>query len=348
MKMPSIGKIRWAASRLRSKFLSGTLILFYHRVAELPSDPQLLCVTPERFSQHLEILRKFGRTMRLQELDHALREGKVPDRTLIVTFDDGYADNLYNAKPLLEHYDVPATVFVTSGYIGKESEFWWDELDRLLLQPITLPKTLCMNINGSPFRWELGEASQYTEDCCWRYHRWNVEVKDNPSSRHGLYRSLCQLLHPLPEEKRREAINELLAWADADLKGRATHRVLSTDEVLQLAEGGLVEVGSHTATHPVLSALPMDVQWEEIRGSKARLEEILGHPIYSFAYPYGTPSDYTEETAALVQKSGFRLACSNFPGVIRRGTDSFQLPRLLVRDWDEAEFTSRLRRWLGV
>ena len=124
--------------------------------------------------------------------------------------------------------------------------------------------------------------------------------------------------------------------------------MLSTDEVLQLAEGGLVEVGSHTATHSVLSALPMEVQWEEIRGSKARLEEILGHPIYSFAYPYGTPSDYTDETAALVQKAGFRLACSNFPGVIRRGTDSFQLPRVLVRDWDGEEFSRLLGRWFSV
>jgi peptidoglycan/xylan/chitin deacetylase (PgdA/CDA1 family) len=81
---------------------------------------------------------------------------------VVITFDDGYADNLHNAKPLLERYDIPATVFVTTGHIGHEREFWGDELDRLLLQPSTLPELLGLSINGSPYQWELGEVAHYT------------------------------------------------------------------------------------------------------------------------------------------------------------------------------------------
>jgi peptidoglycan/xylan/chitin deacetylase (PgdA/CDA1 family) len=74
-----------------------------------------------------------------------------------VTFDDGYADNLLNGKPLLECYDVPVTVFVTSGYVGAGREFWADELERLFLQPGTLRQELCLAIKGRTHQWDLGE-----------------------------------------------------------------------------------------------------------------------------------------------------------------------------------------------
>ena len=70
----------------------------------------------------------------------AVSGGDVPSAGVVVTFDDGYADNFHNAKPLLERYEIPATVFVTTGYLQDQREFWWDELERILLQPGTLPR----------------------------------------------------------------------------------------------------------------------------------------------------------------------------------------------------------------
>ena len=113
-----------------------------------------------------------------------------------------------------------------------------------------------------------------------------------------------------------------------------------------MADDGLIEVGAHTVTHPVLSALPIEAQNAEVQQSKSDLEEVLGRPVTSFAYPFGSAADYTEETIAAARRAGFLRACSNFPGVVGPDTDRFQLPRFLVRDWDGDEFDRRLRDWL--
>lgn len=346
MRIRGIGRLRRAARRLRNRFAPGVLILLYHRVVELPSDPYLLGVTPQHFAEHLEILRQHGCVMRLQQLIQALQDGNLPHRGVVVTFDDGYADNLYNAKPLLERYDIPATVFVSSGNIGQEREFWWDELDRLLLQPGTLPETLHLNVNESTYQWELGSAADYSEDDLGRDRWWHLYQKDDPSMRQHLFRSLHQLLNSLPRSERWQVLDELSVWAGAGLRGRSTHRTLSPEEVVHLAEGELVEVGAHTVNHPVLSTLPVAVQQDEIRQSKAALEEILGHPVTSFAYPHGSRSDYTTETVTVAQEAGFACACSNFADLVWRGTDHFQLPRVIVQDWDGETFARRLEEWL--
>ena len=347
MMLRGIRRLRRAAEQIRNRIGRGALILTYHRIAEPASDPQLLCVAPQNFSEQLDILRKHFCPMRLQELAQAHRAGKLPNRALAVTFDDGYADNLYNAKPLLERNDIPATVFVATGSLVQDCELWWDELDRMFLQPGILPGGLRLTLNGSTIQYALGQAAHYNEETYRRHLRWNVEQKNNPSPRQELYRLLCRVLRLLPERKRRKALVELLAWSGAEPKTRRTHRTLSVDEVVDLTEGGLVEVGSHTVTHSVLSVLPTQEQWYEIQGSKTSLEEILGSPVNSFAYPYGSRSDYTSKTADLVEEAGFGLACSNFPGFVWRRTDRFQLPRVLVRDWDGKEFEHRMEEWFG-
>ena len=111
---------------------------------------------------------------------------------------------------------------------------------------------------------------------------------------------------------------------------------------MDLAEGGLVEVGAHTVSHAQLSALPIDQQREEIGQSKTQLERILARPVSAFAYPYGSRLDYTSQTVTAVRAAGFTAACSNFPEGLSRRTDRFQLPRLIVGDTDGDAFEQRL------
>ena len=88
-------RLRQAARRLKYRFASHALILMYHRVTELPNDPYLLAVTPKHFAEQLEVIRRYGVPMPLRQMVEALQNGKVPKRAVVVTFDDGYADNLH-------------------------------------------------------------------------------------------------------------------------------------------------------------------------------------------------------------------------------------------------------------
>src|SRR5499433_2290316 len=184
-----IRRRRQAARYIKYRYASRALILMYHRVTELPNDPYLLAVTPKHFAEQLEVIRRYGVTMTLRQMVEALQDGKVPKRGVVVTFDDGYADNLYSAKPLLERYDIPATVFVTTGYVEDNREYFCDELERVLLQPGTLPETLRLVVDEKTHQWELREATRYREEDFERYRFWNVADSDNPTTRHAMYRS---------------------------------------------------------------------------------------------------------------------------------------------------------------
>lgn len=347
MGLTTIQKLRRAASQIRNRFRPGVLILLYHRIVETPSDPYLLNVTPQHFKEHLEILRKQGCTvMHLQELTQALQDGTLPHRAVVVTFDDGYVDNLCNAKPLLEHHEIPATVFVTSGYVGQDREFWWDELDRLLLQPGTLPKTLDLKIQGKTFEWVLDDDAYYNKEHQQCDRSWHLYQQHDPTQRHQVFRSLHHQLNALPFNARWPILHELAEWAGTEVSSRPTHRLLSANELVELAKGDLIHIGAHTVSHPVLSALPVSAQKEEIWQSKVDLENILDRPVVAFAYPHGARSDYTQDTVRLVKAAGFICACSNFPEMVWQNSDYFQLPRILIYDWNGEKFEKELKKWI--
>jgi peptidoglycan/xylan/chitin deacetylase (PgdA/CDA1 family) len=323
------------------------LILLYHRIARPRSDQWALAVTPRRFGEHLEVLRRVARPMRLGELSRSLLDGGVPDGAVVVTFDDGYADNLHNARPLLERYDVPATIFIPSGFLGSENEFWWDELDRLLLQPGKLPGRLSLNINGSTYGWELAEVARYRPTEARQLRGWRAWKKP-PTPRHSIYQSLWKELHPMAEDARQSVLEELRGWANMGAPGRPAYRPLSLGEVRNLAQGSLIEVGAHTVTHPALSTLSVASQWDEIMNSKSQLEEILGRPVHNFAYPYGKQSDYSADTANLVREAGFLCACVNFAGAVERSTALYELPRIQVPNIDQERFAEWIAKWLNT
>ncbi len=323
-------------------------ILLYHRVTEVKNDPWILCVSPKNFSEHLEHLRKYYRPISLRMMLQMLKKNRLPRHAVVITFDDGYADNYLNARPILEKYDAPATFFVTSGSVKEECEFWWDELDRVLLQPGALPPVLTLNVGGCAYHRELKSATHYDESAYQRDANWRAWEENAPSARQALYQSLYQLLLPMEDSARRDILNQMREWAGVSRQARASHRPLSPDEVVALAKNKLIEIGCHTVTHSILSSLSIAEQQQEIIRSKTQLEEMTNCPVENFAYPFGKRNDYTEQTVRLVQEAGFHSACSNYVGTVQTNTGLFELPRIHISDWDGEEFARKLQEIVSV
>ena len=303
------GRLGRVLRRVTRRRTSRGVILLYHRVADLPTDPQWLCVSPRRFAEHLEILRRHWSPLALDRLVQSVGDGTASGDAVAVTFDDGYHDNLDHAKPLLEQHGVPATVFVTTGYLGGTREYWWDELERLILIPPALPRRLVLWLGGHRLVHELGPAVERGSDT--PSPAWTILDTTRRSRRQELYASLHRALLGLSDDQRRRVLDDLRTWAGLNGAARATHRALTPDEVIRLVDGGLIDVGAHTVTHPVLSRWPAAMQRAEIAESKQHLERIVGRPVASFAYPFGTRADYTRGTVGLVKHAGFARACTS-------------------------------------
>lgn len=338
MNIPGTNKFKRIAKRVRNHFAPPGLILMYHRVTDIECDPWELCVSPSHFAEHLQVLQKFGSVVRLQQLNQTLKNNLRPNRQIAVTFDDGYVDNLHNAKPLLEKYEIPATMFLTTGYIEQKREFWWDELERILLQPGTLPEVLSLNVNGTHHQWELDTTADYNTQS----KKSSVLEQDKPNSRYSVYYSLYQLLYPLSTIERSHLLDQLLDDAGCETILRPTHRMMTLEEISSIQPTSIIEVGGHTVTHPFLSTLPYAAQQKEIQENKVQLEEICGHSIESFAYPHG---NYNTQTSQIVREVGFSCACTTVGNTVRKNSSSFELPRFAVGNWDGEEFAKRLSNW---
>jgi peptidoglycan/xylan/chitin deacetylase (PgdA/CDA1 family) len=264
--------------------------------------------------------------LHLTSLADKIAGGVLPRRCAAVTFDDGYADNLHAATPILERHEVPATVFVTTGAGGRTEEFYWDECARLVLSAPSSDRRLRIAAADHAHEWTLADV--------------------NPATRRRTCLELCDVIRDLPRDDRRTAMRQVREWAGVpDAPGvRDTHRTLTDDEIFRLCSGGLVQVGAHTENHPALTSLPAEAQTDEIARNKAKLEAVVGRGVTSFAYPYGLHSNVSVEA---VKQAGFRLACTTEEHAARRASEVLRLPRFDMGDCDGDAFERKLRWAFG-
>ncbi len=322
--MRAIPRARAALGRVRARFAPSGLILLYHRIADPPSDPFGLSVTPAGFAEHLEVIRKLARPTSLPDLVRSLGGRRVPRRAVVLTFDDGYADNLHAARPLLERFEIPATVFIATGYVGGDREFWWDDLERSLFTPGTSPRIpeVLQGAGGSRGSDGVGD---FGESDALGHRGFRYADAGSPHPRHSLYREIYPILQAMPPEARDRAIGDLRRSAGLADLARADRRPLSGEELARLAESPLIDLGAHTIDHPLLTALPGPGRRLEILGSKASLEEMIGR-----------------------REAGFASACTTRVARLSRGEFPMDLPRVVPEGEDGASFERFLRRWLDV
>jgi len=250
----------------------------------------------------------------LREAVFRLREGRLPRRACCVTFDDGYADNLTVALPILEKYQLPATVFVATGYLDGGRMFNDAVIDAIR---VTSAESLDLSNLGLG-RHELSSIEQ----------------------RRAAIAVLLEQLKYRPPAQRAADVERLVEASGCS--GLPGDIMLTSAQVGELARRG-IEIGGHTDSHAVLTTLADDQARAEIDKGKKRLEVIIEKPVTVFAYPNGRPNrDYAARHAAIVRELGFELAVSTARGVANPETDHYQLPRFTPWDLTLAKWSLRL------
>lgn len=293
-------------------------ILIFHRVLSQP-DP-LMPGEPDavRFDQVCAWLAEWFQVLPLGEAVDRLRRRDLPARALVITFDDGYADNHDVALPILQRHGLVATFYVATGFLDG-GRMWNDTV----IEAVRACRQASLDVAG------LGLEGLSS-----------LPVNDDPARREAI-RSLLDRLKYRPVDERLALVQRVVDAADAPLPGGMMMR---TDQVKSLQQAGMT-VGAHTVTHPILLKLSADQARQEIDQSRQQLAAILGEPVRHFAYPNGVPGrDLDNATAAIVQDLGFDSAVTTAWGAARAGADCFQLPRFTPWDRSRLKFGGRLAR----
>jgi peptidoglycan/xylan/chitin deacetylase (PgdA/CDA1 family)/SAM-dependent methyltransferase len=311
--------IRGRANRLTEMLTPHGLVLTYHQVGRESPDPLHVSTSTELFAAQMEELRRAWNPISLDSLVDGLAQGTLPRKSVAVTFDDGYAAVLAKALPILERFEIPATVFISPGYMDGKGEFWWDELQRIVWES-----------KMEPAQWEC-----LTEDVRMRLYP-GMPREDAFLLLHGSLRALP----PEKVETEIERIRRQSGIPPAD--PRADVRPLTWKECAQLAASGWITIGAHTVRHPWLAAIPEAEQKSEIEDSRRMLEEKLHKEILGLAYPYGGRESETMATLRVARESGFAYACANVKAAVHGGSDRYWIPRITPGDVGGAEFSRRL------
>jgi peptidoglycan/xylan/chitin deacetylase (PgdA/CDA1 family) len=290
------------------------VILMYHRIADEKFDPWGLAVAPDRFAEQLSWLAKQRTILSLPQFAGLHRRGDLPDDAVAVTFDDGYACTAKVAAPLLHQYNIPATIFIPAGVIGRTRLFWWDELSRIVM---SYPGT---SVRARGRRFKLGERQD-------RDAIWPSDNRKRTSRQEGFY-ALWAHLQPLPLKDIEQTLAELRAQHAPAFDDEA-HRLMTEDEVRSIGSDNM-QFGSHALTHVSLPSLSGPEKAREIGDSVAACEKLVGTRPTTFAYPFG---DFDPQCEALVADAGFACACTVEPRAIAADDNLFALPRVKVGNW---------------
>ena len=289
------------------------------------SGPRLVILNYHRASggdlrRHLLYLRRHYRLLHLeaaleelsapQPADKPARQRHMP---LVLTFDDGYHDNYTHAFALARELQVPITIFLIPGYIQSGEHFWWLEGKRLAQQA------------------QVDEVT--IEERTYHLNR--------PGEREALARAIDGRLRYAPSVAQREAflltVRQRLGIPGELTLEEEAERPLTWAEVHKMQESGWVSFGAHTMHHPILAYLadPQEVQ-REVQECRTVLEQQLGHPVRTFAYPVGKPEHIGEHGLRAVQAAGFTWAVTTIEEVNIPLYDPYllrRLPGVLEKHW---------------
>lgn len=288
-------------------------ILIFHRV--LPTPDALLPGEPDavRFENIIKWLKQWFNIIPLTEAIEKMKTGNLPARSAAITFDDGYADNLTHAAPILLKHQAHATFFISTGFI--DGGIMWNDAIIETIRRTRTPILDCsfLNIGSIPL--------------------------ETPSEKVAASKQLITTIKYLPLEDRPLITATLAEKCGVSLP---TDLMLTSSETRELRSTGM-SIGAHTVSHPILTTLDDRTARNEIALGAAQLSEIIGERIGLFAYPNGKHlQDYTMRDVEIVKSLGFDGAVTTDWGVSDKDTCQYQLRRFTPWDNQRSRFGLRL------
>lgn len=287
-------------------------IVMYHRVLKQADPLAPYTPTAEIFDVHMAALANGFNVLPLSEAVERLAKQSLPPRAACITFDDGYRDNLTVAGPVMQRYNLPATIFVATGFLDG-GRMWNDSV----IEAVRLAPGESIDAQAL----KLGTHSIISD-----------------IDRMQAIKKLLDQLKYLPFAERAARVDQLCELIGTPLP---TDLMLSSAELIT-ARRSNIEIGAHTVNHPILTQIDDDQARAEMAESKAHLESVLKEKVLLFAYPNGRPDqDYATRHAQMVKQVGFKMAASTASGAANAASDLFQLPR--YAPWDKVKSRLQLR-----
>ena len=312
---PGLAKLGY----LRRRNGAGPAIVTYHGIVPQGYkmiDPDLdgSLVSADSFCRRLGLLKSHYNVISPQQfLDWCEAKQDLPARSVLLTCDDDLRNTLTDMVPILQEHSLSCLFFVTGGSLGAVPATLWYE--RLYLMVLTVKEDIAL---------DLGDGFQARSRTLLDKRR--------------LWWNLVKHLSRFDAAERQKRLDEVQAqlglsddWSTQVLSGPLRRRflMLNAEEVRSLVAAGM-GVGAHTLTHPLLSQLPPEAAWAEIAESRARLQQVIGQPVWALAYPFGDAASATGREREMAERAGFSCAFLNVGGGFGAPMPRFALPRVHV------------------
>ena len=288
-----------------------------------------MIVTPESFRLHINILKKHFNIIKLSDWIELRLEGKeLPKKACAITFDDGWLDNFEFAFPILKELNVPATIFLVSGMIGTNEKFWPERLARIIM---TIASNYPQYWTHPELEWLQSPAGGYC-------------FSETPPTQNNLSDMIASAKSYSDQEihDRLDRLESTLQLEPSD----DAPSLLNWQQITEMVNSNLVEVGSHTCRHVRLNDFTRtDLINGEIINSKKEIEKKLGRPVKTFCFPNG---DLCPEALALV-KQNYCGAVSTASGWNTNCSDIHLLRRIGIHQDiadDRISFLARISGWV--
>ena len=269
--------------RIFSRPLKGkACILCFHRILpdsqiDAKLNPNLigLCYSEHNFDSLIFWISRNYKVVTLDQLILHL-DSKSKEFVVCITFDDGYKDNLTYALPILEKYNVPATIYVTTNFIEKDTMIWWFEI------------------------WDIIVKNSYLD---FRYKNEHFQFYiNNYDQKCSTFFALKKLFLSIKTEQHLELLYKITNSFDYKTYKNI---FLNYSELIYLANHELITIGAHTSNHENLKNLKISELINEYINCKLELESIIKYPVNHFAYPYGNSTEANNREYKILKMVGY-------------------------------------------